>query len=555
MNSETKNCQNCKNDFIIEPDHFSFYEKIGVPAPNKCPDCRQQLRYAFRNERKLYRRNCDLCEKSTVTIYSPNKPFKVYCPPCFWGDGWDAGDYARDFDFSRSFFEQYKELQLIAPRIALLTKNSVNSEYTNHSGDDKNCYLCFAVFNADNMLYCTNTWGKGQDCMDSYYLPGNATLCYECLSCENIYNCQYCMLVNDSSDCSYSYDCRNCTNCFMSYNLRNKSNCIRNVQYTKEEYKKEMEKMNLGSREVRKELYKEYKNMMKVSALHRYGIIEQSVNSTGDMVFYSKNAKSTFESNDVEDSSFCIMAPESKDSMDIYHVGLKNELTYNSHGIVRSANIFCSHLCYDNTFIAYCDSCHNSNNLFGCISVKKGEYMILNKKYSKEEYTELKNKIVEHMKDTGEWGEFFPPQYSPVCYNETQAQVYMPLSKEEALTKGFLWEENLGGTFGKETIPFAPDEIKDVDERIIKEILACKKCTKNFNIVLPELELYKRMNVPVPERCFDCRYIERQSLRTPRKLWHRSCMKEGCQNEFETPYDPYRPEKVYCESCYQKEVL
>jgi len=29
--NETKNCQNCKNDFTIEPDDFSFYEKIKVP--------------------------------------------------------------------------------------------------------------------------------------------------------------------------------------------------------------------------------------------------------------------------------------------------------------------------------------------------------------------------------------------------------------------------------------------------------------------------------------------------------------------------------------------
>ena len=30
---ETKSCQNCKNDFIIEPDDFAFYDKIKVPPP------------------------------------------------------------------------------------------------------------------------------------------------------------------------------------------------------------------------------------------------------------------------------------------------------------------------------------------------------------------------------------------------------------------------------------------------------------------------------------------------------------------------------------------
>jgi len=29
---------------------------------------------------------------------------------------------------------------------------------------------------------------------------------------------------------------------------------------------------------------------------------------------------------------------------------------------------------------------------------------------------------------------------------------------------------------------------------------------------------------------------------------------EKCENEFQTPYAPKRPEKVYCENCYNKEV-
>src|SRR3990167_9400503 len=155
MNQETKNCQNCKKDFTIESEDFNFYEKIKVPPPTRCFECRQQRRYAWRNERTLYRRNCDLCKKSTVTIYSPNKPYKVYCNECWWGDGWDQASYGRDFDFSRPFFEQFAELQHDVPRMALLNKNSVNSEYTNHAGDNKNVYLTFGSFYNENIFYST----------------------------------------------------------------------------------------------------------------------------------------------------------------------------------------------------------------------------------------------------------------------------------------------------------------------------------------------------------------------------------------------------------------
>lgn len=112
MEAETKNCQNCKNNFMIEVDDFSFYEKIKVPAPTWCPDCRHQRRISFRNENNFYKRDCDLCGENVVSCSSPDKKHKVYCTKCWWSDKWDPEEYAQDYNFSKSFFEQWKELFL-----------------------------------------------------------------------------------------------------------------------------------------------------------------------------------------------------------------------------------------------------------------------------------------------------------------------------------------------------------------------------------------------------------------------------------------------------------
>ena len=85
-------CQNCSGEFVIEPDDFSFYEKIKVPPPTFCPECRLQRRLAFRNERSLYKRKCDLCKQDIISIYSPNSEYIQYCPTCWYGDGWNAHD-------------------------------------------------------------------------------------------------------------------------------------------------------------------------------------------------------------------------------------------------------------------------------------------------------------------------------------------------------------------------------------------------------------------------------------------------------------------------------
>ena len=196
----------------------------------------------------------------------------------------------------------------------------------------------------------------------------------------------------------------------------------------------------------------------------------------------------------------------------------------------------------------------------------------------KEQYLELKKKIIEHMRKTGEWGEYFPGSVSPFAYNESMAQDYFPLKKEEAIKKGYKWYDrpkpNYEHTLNSKDLP---EKISETKDEILNEIIQCKtqasentkndypQCTTAFRLISLELNLYKKLGVPIPEYCFSCRRTERFKLRNPRKLWHRGCMKDGCKNEFETSYAPdpryaegsgeaSRPEIVYCEKCYQAEV-
>jgi hypothetical protein len=213
----------------------------------------------------------------------------------------------------------------------------------------------------------------------------------------------------------------------------------------------------------------------------------------------------------------------------------------------------------------YCDSLNNCDSCFGCVGLRKKKYCILNKQYEKEEYEKLKEKIIENMKKEGSYGDFFPSTLSPFGYNETLAQEYFPIDEREAREKGFNWQSQTSGTYGKETITEKdmPETIGEAAEDILNQILVCKDCKKNFRITKGEFDFYKRMGIPLPHKDFECRHQDRMKKRNPRKLWHRACMCElknhqhddkKCQNEFETSYSPDRPETVYCETCYQQEV-
>jgi hypothetical protein len=172
---------------------MEFYEKVSpvfagkkysIPTPTLCPDCRQQRRLSFRNERKLYKRKCDATGKDIVSIYSPDKPFKVYHQDYWWGDAWNPMSYGREFDFGRGFFEQFRELLREVPRPALFQRGSENSEYTQTSTNNKNGFMLFeSSFN--------------EDCSYSYWLHHSAD-CVDCSFCDL---CNLCFDCIDSSDC------------------------------------------------------------------------------------------------------------------------------------------------------------------------------------------------------------------------------------------------------------------------------------------------------------------------------------------------------------------
>jgi hypothetical protein len=181
----------------------------------------------------------------------------------------------------------------------------------------------------------------------------------------------------------------------------------------------------------------------------------------------------------------------------------------------------------------------------------------LNRQYEKEEYEKLRAKIIGEMK---EYGEFWPAKFSPLAYNDTIAYERFPLTKEEAVSQGFVWRD-LDIKDYVPTIRDIPDHIQDVPDSIVNEVIRCAhsncthQCTTAFKIIPSELQFYRTMNLPLPRLCPNCRHYERLAQRNPLKLWHRKCMKEGCNNEFETSYAPERPEIIYCEQCYQQEVV
>jgi hypothetical protein len=571
MKSETRQCQNCKKDFIIDPEDFNFYEKIKVPPPTFCPWCRFIRRMSWRNERALYKRTCDLCKKSIIAMYDKDVPFPVYCRECWWNDKWDPVLYARPYDMNRNFFEQYKDFSNTVPRFAIWQRNSINSDYASMVGESRNVYLSYSIVDGSENVFYSKIIDKSMDIVDCLDIKEGQNL-YEDIEGQKNYNCQNLLLSRNCLDSCFLVDCVNCSNCMLSHNLRNKEFYIRNKKHTKEKYLEELEKFNLGSRGFRESLLREFTEI-KRTTIYRFANILRSINSTGNNLLNTRNCLDCFDVYDSENIKYGYRLLNSfKDSMDTAQA-IKSELMYEYiTGARNDYNVKFSISALNSVRNAeYTDSCVDCNNIFGCVSLKKKENAIFNQVYSKEEFTKLRKKIIQQMEDIPfidkagriyKYGEFFPIELSPWAYNETVAQEIEPITKMEAEKNGYSWHEPNEKKYSV-TMSFnsIPDNIEDVNEEILNEVLECEhdmkcdhQCLKVFKILPYELQFYKKNNIPIPNKCPNCRYYERFSQMLPQKLWHRKCMKEGCKNEFETSYAPDRPEIIYCESCYNREV-
>jgi len=573
MKSEIKTCQNCKQDFKIEPDDFGFYEKIKVPPPTFCPECRYIRRLLDRNEYNFYKRKCDATGKDIISIYKSDVPFPVYEQEYWKSDAFDAREYARDFDFSRPFFEQYEELRRSVPHLAMVNSNSVNSEYTNQANNNRDCYMLVTSNECDKCIY--GSWNQYSYFCSDCYMVGKSEFCYECV---NITKCSNCAWLYDSSDCVnvyFSSDCKDCSDCFGCVGLRSKRYYWFNENIGTEEYKKRIQEFARNRESINqvKEKFLKYK----LQFPHKYYHGFQAQNSFGDYMENVERSRQVFNCRDNKDTAYMqdvwLRTEDCQDCTEI----IVGELSYEMQGVETPHRTIVARSCLNTiTDSCYCDMCFGVNNCFGCFGLKQSQYCILNKQYDKTEYLKLKEKIIAHMRKTNEWGEYFPSNVSPFAYNESMAQNYFPLTKAEALKAGYTWydypQRNYKVTLETKDLPKI---FSDTKENITQEIIKCASqnftdtkekyplCTTAFKLTSLELSLYKVFNLPIPDKCFPCRRQDRFKLRNPRKLWHRKCMCDRqnhdhgagkCEVEFETSYAPDRPEIVYCEKCYQQEV-
>lgn len=554
---EWKKCAATGKEYAVFASERKFLDQISpvlgwkmyqLPFSQFCPEERQRRRIAFRNLMYLYKWQCDATGQSIITMY--RKPYTTYNNNLWRSDGRDPLDYGKDFDFSKTFTEQFAQLLLNVPKYATHTLNSENSQYANMAANSKNCYLVFGCIENEDCAY-GHILRYSQDCYDTAYTK-YAQNSYACIDCYEVTNVLYAKDCQHCTNSAFIYDCANCQDCFWCVGLKGAQYHIFNKQYSKEEYAAIIKQYNLSDPAVVTKIQKSLIPLIQQTPKAASDIID-SEQSFGDYIIACKNVL-WFDIVESENVKYGYTLGKYFDSQDVCYSWVGGEQCYQTvfagwYKIVFGVN------CQNNSRdLYYCDNCYGSQNCFGCVGLKDKQYCIFNKQYNKDEYEKIVAEIITHMQSTGERGEFFDPLLSPFGYNETMANHYYPLEKQNAQENGFKRSDYESPVPTSDKIYKSadlPNNINEVNDDILQAVIACDSSSKPFRIIKSELEFYRKHGLGIPRKHPELRNSERLNQRHQRDLYIRTCDKTGSEILSVYPQDVWY--KVYSQVAYTQE--
>ncbi|MCB0345714.1 MAG: hypothetical protein KDD66_11395 [Bdellovibrionales bacterium] len=541
-----KRCRQSGVEFEISPEEAQFYESLELPLPRLCPEERQRRRIAYRNFRTLCYRPCDATQKRILSMYSQDCPFPVYETNYWWSDAWSAFDYGRAIDFQRPFFEQYQALAAAVPRFPIMNLQSENCGYSNFVFRAKDCYLVFGCVDNDSCMYGHIVW-ESENCVDNLYVY-RSQWCSNCVDCVECYDVHYSFESTGCTESYFLYDCRSCSNCFGCWNLRGAQYCLFNQQFSREEYKQSMQQMfpmTWEKIEYVSGLLEERRRAECVVPEH-FGLKNEDV--SGNHIYESKNLENCWDAKVLENCRHCYTVLNTNNSHDISFTAGPVQFCADVLTVTGCERVFYSHMlsnCSDSYLSEFCFNCRD---VFGCIGLRNAQYCIFNKQYSKDDYFALRKRLIAHMEQTEEWGEFFPIKDSPFAYNESIVNEYYPLTKQEAQSLGWRWKER-NVPSAVPAAESAPKTINEADSETCKRVFKCQKSGQAYKVIPQELDFYRRIGLPLPSYCPDVRHEQRMNLRSARRLEPRTCAK--CKGAILTAHTETAETKLLCQDCYQ----
>jgi hypothetical protein len=553
---QERNCKITGQAFGLSPEEVEAYQKFDLPMPTVCPQERVRRKLAFCNDGQFFWRKCDATGKKIYSAFPEQTGFPVVSADYWRSSQWDAMSYGMDFNFRRSFFEQYQELWQKVPRPAHVIEDVSASIACHHSWQVKSSFMVFDAKRSSNCYYCVGAWDS-EKCVDCYCVSSCAS-CYECVHCVNSKNMRFAECCIECEDCWFMSYCTKCKHCLFCTGLEGKEYHLFNQPVTEQEYAAALRDWSFSARqklEVAKETFDEFLSDKPIPHLFS----DHEENNSGNYLLNCRSAVESFECSDCRNVIQCSALTDAEDCLEGLGFGGKLSQSAQFVSVGRGArNVVNCIECWDKVDgLTYCSFCRNSANLFACVGLSGKEYCILNCQYTKSGYAAQREKIVAHLKMRGVWGKFFPAAFSGVAYNHSAANSYMPLARIPAQMMGFTWDDSeeyvtpsLLRSGGDQTpgdyFSDMPATLAALDDEMVKNsVFICEFSGRPYRFTKEEVTMYRKFGVAPPVRAFEQRHRERVLRLSPRSMFKRKPGADGGEIYCSYPETWRRPVVAY----------
>ncbi|MFH1404855.1 MAG: hypothetical protein ABIH21_02035 [Patescibacteria group bacterium] len=533
--------------------------KFQVPPSDWSPTVRRKNLIGFNTGMNIWWNRHAFTGKPLISYIHPDNKIKAL-PDSEWHSYDWAEKEKREPCVDKPFLDQMRELLFSIPmpaaRLFGEPKNSIGVSII--SAEDS-FMVVGGVQGAKRTSYAY-TPKDTEDCQDLLW----ATSCSNsfCLiHCLRMHSCRVALHCHDCMASSFLFDCYNCENCFMSSNLRNKKFVFENQQLSPDEYRQRISQIDLTSYKLYQEYFDKFLQMVGKRAVWPEHFNIQCEDCDGDYMVNCLRCHDVFsviEGTDGYMSQLGHTVPERF----AYTSGIVTaQDVYMSVGITKSANIKFSTTITRCANMEYCYNCVECEDCFGCVGIKNRKNCILNTQFDEASYWQMVDTIKCAMLERGEYGKYFPGDFSMAGVVQASELFYdLKENEKEAFgavafdpARGAVLSEQQSASMAEPALSSSlPDELAECSDLVGKPILD-EILHRPYTVREPDFQFYKHNQLPFPRNHFV--YRLKYYGRMANTFFRQDGACKVCGKEIRYAVNQmFVNRKVYCHDCYLKYV-
>ena len=536
-------------------EEAGWLKKFGVPTSQRPILDRRRILAGFMTGYQWWWHAHPLTGKPILTYVHPATGIKVLPDQEWYAQ--DFSSFATSYQPTKSFFEQFRELQLKVPMLAQRNKIEPENSIAMGSFGDVNSYFSSSCEGSKDSFFCN--WSERPDLSAEIHNVKQVTQSYRIDDCFNIYNSRYVRDGADILNSAFVFYAKDLEYCFGATSKKHKKFVFFNKQLTKEQYAEQMKTIDLSCRSSVAEYKKRFDDLLVNDTIWPQNMSVKDEGSSGEYIIGGTNCHFCYSAVGASRDQFWCShtSGDSFDNAFCQHI----HNTSNSYQCVDATDCTsckCIYACGASQQLEYCMQCYNCENCFGCVGLQRKKFFIFNKEYSEADYFKRVDEIKAVMSAAGEYGEFFPLSFSPVYFGQSGAVLYYLATDEDGKKLGALqYDPESAGAIGDlsdvssyrktSEIPDCIDAL-DVDEWAGVPVMD-EHVNRRFAFLKPELEFYKKYRIAPPAHHFVHRIQDLIQESNSAVFEDTTCAK--CHKTMLISKNKAFPKRtIYCRACF-----